>query len=434
ETKYYQRQYTVARPVIETQMREQQYTVQRPVVETQMRTQQYTSMRPVTTTQNQTVDAGGYVAQQTVMPGQLQYGVGWNRAAYAVPGPLGIFSINRGAPTLVPQVTPPTVQTQYAYRPNYITQQVQRTTYVPEVQQIQTPVQVQRMQTEVVRQQVPVQVQRMQTEVMTENVPVQTTSMVPTTLVRKVPYTVQRPVTETLTRRVPVRTSRWVREEKVRKVPVRQTRMTYETKREVINVPYYEQQAVQQKVLKPVTRQEYVPYTVMVNRPQQVVQRTPLSYIDPFSPVISQGYSSFSSSIPVETSSVYSSPIVSDRPVVGGDATVTQPADDEVKMLSPADPRDEPAETELQSIQRQLDQQDAGYDEGDAQGVDDDDLQMLPAPAINGPSEDSDDDLIDPRSGIIPSRVRNTLNPVVPREARHWGAVDDDVCMALRCG
>ncbi|TWU65854.1 hypothetical protein [Crateriforma conspicua] len=399
ETKYYQKQYTVQRPVTETQMREQQYTVQRPVTETIMQTQQYTSMRPVTTVQNQVVDAGGYVAQQVVTPGQLQYGVGWQRNAYAVPGPLGIFSLNRGAPVLVPQVTPPTVQTQMAYRPNYVNQQVARTTYVPEVQQVQTPVQVQRMQTEVVRQQIPVQVQRMESEVVTENVPVQTTRMVPVQLTRKVPVTVRRPVTETLTRRVPVTSQRWVREEKVRKVPVQTTRMVYETKKEVVNVPYYEQEAVERKVMRPVTRQEYVPYTVMVDMPQTVVQRTPLSYIDPFSPAISQGYSSFS--VPVSGSTIYESPIVTG-------STVVQPSE-VVESRSPAKEDDEDAEmtedaqTELEGVRR-------NYSDDD--NADADDLQELPQPQLNG-----DDVQLNPATEATTTGFRVTWSPMVDREA-----------------
>ena len=162
ETQYYDKQYSVQRPVVETQYYNQQYTMQRPVVETQFQTQQYTSLRPVTTMENQTVDAGGYVAQQVVSPGQVQYGL--QQASYYSPGLFGRLRPRSGL-FWTPQVTPATVQTQYAYRPNYITQQVAKTAYVPEVQQVQVPVQVQRMQTEVVSQRVPVQVQRMQTEV-----------------------------------------------------------------------------------------------------------------------------------------------------------------------------------------------------------------------------------------------------------------------------
>jgi hypothetical protein len=285
-------------------------------VETQYQTQQYTTMRPVTTVENQTVDAGGYVAQQVCTPPQVSYGLAWNRAAYVQPGPLGMFGRIRGAPVVVPTVTPGTVQTQYSYRPNYITQQVAKTAYVPETQQVQVPVQVQRMQTEMVTQQVPVQTTRMQSEVVTQKVPVQRTRMEAVTQVRKVPYVVERPVTETLTRKIPVRQQRWIKEEKVRKVPIQTTRMIYETRKEPVEVRYCETEAVTRTVKRPVTRKFYIPYNETIMVPRQVVQRTPLSYYDPFSPAIASGYSSFS--VPSSSSTISSSPTIVSEPETAG--------------------------------------------------------------------------------------------------------------------
>ncbi|MGI9471066.1 MAG: hypothetical protein ACR2NZ_06020 [Rubripirellula sp.] len=296
ETSYREQQYAVQRPVVETQFQTQQYAVQRPVVETQFQTKQITSMRPVTTMQSQTVDQGGFVAQQVVQPGRTSFSLNYARGACGAPGGL----------LWTPQTTPATVQTQFRYRPNLVTQQVARTSFVPQVQQVQVPVQVQRMQTEMVTQRVPIQVQKMQTEMVTQRVPVQTTRMVATTQVRKVPFVVQRPVTETLTRKVPVQQQRWVSEERVRKVPVQTTRTVYETRKEPIQVQYYEQEAVKRTVMKPVTRQKCVPYNETIMVPKQVVQRVPLSYHDPFSPAIVSGYSSFSA--PSTSSTVISAP------------------------------------------------------------------------------------------------------------------------------
>ena len=305
ETAYQEQQYTVQRPVIETQYQTQRYTVQRPVVQTQYQTRQYTSMRPVQTMQTQTVDRGGYVAQQVVQPGRTSYSLGYARDAYG----------NNSGLIWTPQTTPATVQTQYSYRPNLVSQQVATTSYVPQTQQVQVPVQVQTMQSEVVSQQVPVQVQRMQTQVVTQKVPVQTTRMVATTQVRKVPYTVQRPITETITRKVPIQQQRWVSEERVRKVPVQTTRTVYETRKEPVEIQYYEQEAVTKTVMKPVTRQEYVPYTETVMVPKQVVQRVPLAYTDPFSAAVVSGYSTFadagsSSSPSTETGSDFGGSIL----------------------------------------------------------------------------------------------------------------------------
>ncbi|TWU19304.1 hypothetical protein Poly21_14760 [Allorhodopirellula heiligendammensis] len=308
ETQMYQQQYTVQRPVTETQMYQRQYTVQRPVVETQYQNETVTSYRPVTTVQQQTIDAGGYVPQTTVTPGSVQNVMGWNPRAYAVPGPLGIFARVQGAPVVTQAVTPPVAQTQMVYRPNYITQDIAQTSYVPESHQVQRPIQVTRMQSEVVTQNVPVQVQRMQSEVVTQNIPVQKTRMVPETTVRKVPYTIRRPITETTTRKVPVQHQRWVAEQRVRKVPVQSTRMVYETRSEPVTVKYYEQEEVRRTVLRPVTVPKYEPYTVERMVPRQVVQRLPLSYVDPFSSAISSGYSSFS---PVMESAIECAPIES---------------------------------------------------------------------------------------------------------------------------
>jgi hypothetical protein len=334
----------VQRPVVETQFVQQQHQVQRPVVETQFQTQQHVAMRPVTTIQNQTIDAGGFVNQQIVQPGQVNWGLQWMPRAVQTTGPFGIFSVNRGAAVWTPQVTPPTVQNQMVYRPNLVTQQVAQTSFVPEVQQQQVPVQVMRMQTETVTQQVPVQVTRMQSETVTQQVPVQTTRMVPMVETRKVPVTVQRPVTETMTRRVPVQQQRWVAEEQVRRVPVTSTRVEYETRKEPVEVQFFEQERVVQKVRRPVTRQTYVPYTETVMVPRQVVQRTPLTYFDPFAPAIISGHSSLgasSSTISPATSTPADS-VTSGRPAIengakDGDKTEAEkPADGDVDLNGPS--------------------------------------------------------------------------------------------------
>jgi hypothetical protein len=199
----------------------------------------------------------------------------------------------------------------------------------------QVPVQVMRMQNETVTQQVPVQVTRMMSETVTQQVPVQTTRMVPTVETRRVPITVQRPVTETLTRQVPVQQTRWVSEEHVRRVPVTSTRIEYETRREPIEVKYYEQERVVQKVRRPVTRQIYVPYTETVMVPRQVVQRTPLSYYDPFSSAIVGGYSTFGDSS-VSSSRVIVPPVDSSTSSsTNGQASSSDKSNGDVKSQRP---------------------------------------------------------------------------------------------------
>jgi hypothetical protein len=279
-----------------------------------------------------------------IQPGQLTHGLQWVPRAVQTTGPFGIFSVNRGAAMWTPMMTAPTVQNQLVFQSNPVTQQVAQTSFVNEVQQTQVPVQVMRMQNETVTSQVPVQVMRMQnetvtqqvpvqvtrmlSETVTQQVPVQTTRMVPTVETRRVPVTVQRPVTETLTRQVPVQQTRWVTEEQVRRVPVTSTRIEYETRREPIEVKFYEQERVVQKVRRPVTRQIYVPYTETVMVPRQVVQRTPLSYYDPFSPAIISGYSSFGDASA-------SSPTVPSTSAPAADSNARGAASDDVSSQKP---------------------------------------------------------------------------------------------------
>ena len=265
---------TSYRPVTETQYQAKQYQVYRPVTETAYQTQSYTAMRPVTTMQSRVVDAGGYVPQQVVTPGSVGYGLQWVPRAYQTTGPLGIFSVNRGGLFWTPQATPPTVQTQWAYRPNLVTQEFAQTQYVPET----------------VQQQVPVQRTRYQAETVTEQVPVQVTRMEPITEERRIPVTVQRPVTETFTEKVPVRRMKYVTETKTRQVPVRTTETVYEKRVEPVEVQYYEPQEVTREVTvyKQVPVVETYQRTVYVRRPR--IQVVAPSYSDPFAP--SLGYSS----------------------------------------------------------------------------------------------------------------------------------------------
>lgn len=396
ETSEREEQYTTYRPVVETSYQEQQCQVQRPVVETQYQTQSYTTLRPVTTVQNQTVDAGGYVAQQVVTPGTVGYGLQWVPRAYQTTGPFGLLSVNRGGLFWTPTVTPPTVQTQLAYRPNYITQQVAQTSYVPET----------------VQQQVPVQVQRMQTETVTQRIPVQTTRLEPTVEVRRVPVTVQRPVTETTTHKVPVQRQRYVQETKTRRVPVHETKMVYETRKEPVTIQYYEPETVTKTVTvrRQVAKLEPYQRTVMV--PRQVVQRVAPSYYDPFGSAISSGYSLMPS---------YEAPAIITSPPTTG-STVIEP---EPEPAADAAPQAGIQRVESKRVQ-------AEPSEGETEEADDataaspsDDVTEVPADegddATEGETEPSDQDKVkqpalNEARNATPASLRRS--PAFPRSAR----------------
>jgi hypothetical protein len=371
ETSEREEQYTTYRPVVETTIHQRQYQVQRPVTETAYQTQAYTTLRPVTTYQNQVVDAGGYVPQQVVVPGTVGYGLQWVPRAYQTTGPLGILAVNRGGLFWTPQVTPPTVQTQMAYRPNLINQQVAQTQYVPET----------------VQQQVPVQRTRIETETVTENVPVQVTKMEPIVETRRVPVTVQRPVTETISEQVPVQKYKYVRETKTRRVPVVSHRIEYETRKEPVQVEYYEPETVtrQYTVTRQVQRMVPVETTVMVQRP--VLQGVPLSYYDGFGAAITSGYSSLRLPVVEYPSTVGSSVLESSKPAVDPEDENEDDADDQkpktvldnIKNSSSANSGSaEPGSSE------------ASPSDGGSGEADPDDLKGIEAPALLGPESGSD--------------------------------------------
>jgi len=428
ETQFQTRQHVVQRPVVETQFQTQQHVVQRPVVETQFQTQQHVVQRPVTTVQNQTVDRGGFVNQQFVQPGQTTFGLQWVPRAVQTTGPLGIFSVNRGAAVWTPQVTPPTVTNQTVYQPNWVTQQVAQTSFVPEVQQQQVPVQVMRMHTETVSQQVPVQVTRMQSETVTEQVPVQvmrmqsevvsqdipvtTTRMEPVVEIRKVPVTVQRPVTETKTRRVPIQQQRWVSEEQVRRVPVTTTRIEYETRKEPVEVKYFEQERVVQKVRRPVTRQIYVPYTETVMVPRQVVQRAPLSYYDPFSSAIVSGYSTLESTT-IGPASVSPAPSSSPAPSNGA-PSVAPPIDSVYRQRPEVNGDQKPSAADSKATQDADEKLGPSVLSG-PENADDSPRPRVQGVEISSPSDRDNDTLLPPRGDA--SRAGDSQNGEKPNGA-----------------
>jgi hypothetical protein len=110
----------------------------------------------------------------------------------------------------------------------------------------------------------------------------------------------------------------------------------YETRKQPVQVQYYEREEVKRTVMRPVTRQVYVPYTETQMVPRQVVERVPLSYYDPFSPAIVSGYSSFST--PTESSSTLNSTIVT-QPQGGGDTERTRV---EKVEIDPPEPQPDP--------------------------------------------------------------------------------------------
>lgn len=309
ETAEREEAYTTYRPVTETTYQTQNYMVQRPVTETQYRTQQYTTYSPVTSYETAVVDQGQYVAQQYYQPGDTRYGLRWLGSGYQADA-TGNLGYRRGGLGWVPYTSPGSTFAQLQYRPNPVQVAVPRTQLMPQVQQQQVPVQVTRMQNEMVQQQVPLTRTRMEA--------VQQT--------RRVPYSVQRPVTRRVENKEPIDRIDWVEQEMVRPKIVTRTSYKLETVEKEVPIQFYETQSVTTTVRVPRRVPRYEAYTVRKLVPRTVQSPVVLSFYDPYSMPLSQGYSTISSSTPTVAPAVSESvtygqakPVVED-PEVEGDS------------------------------------------------------------------------------------------------------------------
>ncbi|MFK7734439.1 MAG: hypothetical protein AB8B50_00325 [Pirellulaceae bacterium] len=281
ETAEREEAYTTYRPVTETTYQTQNYMVQRPVTETQYQTQQYTTYSPVTSYKTAVVDQGQYVAQQYHQPGDTRYGLRWLGSGYQADA-LGNLGYRRGGLGWVPYTSPGSTFAQMQYRPNPVQVAVPQTQMVPQVQQQQVPVQVTRMQSEMVQQQVPITQTRMEA--------VQAT--------RRVPYTTQRPVTRRVENKEPVDRIEWVEQEMVRPKTVTRTSYKLETVEKEVPIQFYETESVTTTVRVPRRVPRYEAYTVRKLVPRTVQSPVVLSFYDPYSMPLSQGYSNWSTTTP----------------------------------------------------------------------------------------------------------------------------------------
>ena len=206
-TEMQEQRYLVEKPVIETEYREEQVVVRKPVTQQMLKTENITTYKPVNVSETQ------YIPSMTVNNEWV-----WNPEA-------GRARLRRVTPGCY--IDPATGQTVYSSRrlawvrpgeyqvqssmvPTLTPQVVNRTTYVPETVQRQTPVEMTTYQDTIETRKVPIQVQK-------------TTQSIE---VRKIPISVQKPVVKIRTEKVPVEKVTYRDEERVRKVPVNE--VTYE--------------------------------------------------------------------------------------------------------------------------------------------------------------------------------------------------------------
>ena len=234
---------TVARPVTEYQERQVVETVNRPVSETVMQERSYTVNRPVTSCQTQLRDVGQYTTEYTPQPGRDYTRLTWQKGGEYYDPATG--QTKRRLPGLywTDLKAPTTYKAQQVYKPNFVAEQVQVTSYVPETVVEKVPVTVNK----VIQEQV----------CRTEQVPI--TRMIQEQIVKKIPVTTYKPVTERVVQKTPVQVCRMETEEKVREIPV----TTYKTVTEEVRRPYTVRIAKQ------------VPKTVTVQKPVTVYKQVP---------------------------------------------------------------------------------------------------------------------------------------------------------------
>lgn len=279
ETTWEEQRRTVMKPVEETSERVEQRTVLEPVKEYDYKEERYTSYRPRTKKEVRWRDAGGYVNVPQVVPGQPgRSRLQWvPRTAYNNPQ-TGLPTTQRGGLYWVPQQGPPTVVNRPQYVPNYVPEEIERTTW----------------EAEEVTRRVPVERTRYQEKVEYRKVPVTKTRWVEEEQYRFVPKTVKKPVTERYTRKVPVTRTRWVEEEVQRTVPQTTYRTEYEDRVEQVPVEVERKVPVQQLMEREKTIRRYVPYRQEKLIPKTVIEKQPIP--DDFYPY--QASSPIKSSVP----------------------------------------------------------------------------------------------------------------------------------------
>ena len=197
---------TVREPVTETEMRTERVTVKKPVTKELIEVQKTTTMKPIV--QKET--------QYAVVPGQQLYGVlpdvsqrprlrFLRRGNYTDPATGLTAYRGAGLHWVQPNATVPVGQTPAAIIP----QEVESTTFEPEVVETRRPISVTRMVEETVEREVPVV----------------TKKMVERQVTRKVPYEYKMPVDKIIVEKIPYTETVYQEEVTERQVPYTETRM-----------------------------------------------------------------------------------------------------------------------------------------------------------------------------------------------------------------
>ncbi len=277
ETEYRDTSYTVKKRVPETSMREEKVLVPKQVFETQQREVRevrrvpveetviqervYTTNRPVTTFETKTVDRGGYVNQVATQPGKTYHRLAWQRVGDYVDSTSGGYRVRVPGLHWVPMHGAERQTTSRVYQPNYVSETVPITTFIPEQRIEQIPVTKTTYRDETVSRMEEYQVARTIHEEQ----------------IRQIPVTTYKEVLERVEQTTPVKVQRMITEERVEKVPQTVYRTVTEERVEPYEVKVARVVPVTRTVKKPVITEKWVPYTQTVNRQRVVVNRVPIN-------------------------------------------------------------------------------------------------------------------------------------------------------------
>lgn len=206
-TEMREQRYLVEKPVIETEYREERIVVRKPVTQMMLKTENVTTYKPVNVAETQYVPTMSVNNEWVWNPTAGRARLRRVSPGYFVDPATGqlLYSGRRLA-----WVRQPELEMQQTLVPTMTPQVVNRTTYIPETVQRQTPVEMTTYQETIETRKVPVQVQKTLQSIE----------------VRKIPVTVQKPVIKIRIEKVPVQNTTYRDEERVRMVPVNE--VTYE--------------------------------------------------------------------------------------------------------------------------------------------------------------------------------------------------------------
>ena len=253
-TEMREQRYWVEKPVVETEYREERHVVRKPTTKKMLKTENVVVYQPMNVSETQYVPSIFTEAQWVANPSAGGRRLGGVTPGYYVDPNTG--QVLYTDPGLVWTVQPE-LEIQRTLAPTLTPQVVNRTEYVPQTVQRQTPVEITTYEEVIETRRVPIQIQK----------------MTKTIQVREIPVTFQKPIVKIRTEKVPIQKTTYLDEERVRKVPV--SEVTYERveKIEPYEVSTCKWVAETREIKIPKTVAKRVDYEVIQTIPRTVLKR-----------------------------------------------------------------------------------------------------------------------------------------------------------------